>query len=1337
MNPCTVVVTCFHLGLFINSHATDWPTFAHDNQRTSVTDESLVPPLNLQWIYEAPARPAAGWSLPVNGYGARKNKSNVSFDDSHPAIIVGDTVYFSSSAENRVYAIDAGTGTIRWTFFTGAAPRLAPTYWNGNLYFGADDGRAYCLNARTGEAVWTFNAAPTPEQMLGYGRFSSVWPIRAGIMIEDGVAYFTAGLFPSEGVYLFAVNPSNGKLLWQKEVNQSSNPAGHESLAPQGYPLAGKDSIFITSRISPARFSKTDGRSIPFATPFPIVPRSHEYRFYNGGDYAQLWDGQQLVFGRACLLGYNPDEAWTNRYRKIERGQLVFNWFNARQTALKNDVAYFATDYHVLAIDRARLPAISRNECLEFEKLYKQLRVADRLEWMEEYDRIVAQHSENHPRAVELRQTSLRYGQRAWDEWLKASPAVFDKIRRQCRWMTPLEATESFILAGNVLYAGGENQLHALDASSGKLLWSEKTGSRVRALAAANGRLLVSTIDGNVRCYATTESPTQPVQVRTAQPADALPFPDDKRQHEARKLADQILSNHRFKRGYALIIGDDGRLADELARRTGLTIQLLVREEADLREIRTRIATTGRYGNRITAIVADSKQLPFAPYLFNLVVDRSDGSSVPPSEMLRVTRPLGGVAIKTSGKGDSTAFTALENLRATDAEVSLTNGIAIIRRGKLPGTRDWSHNYASPANTYSSEDTRVKGPFGILWYGEPGPRERIDRHATGPMPLIVNGILYTIGYDRVMAYDTYNGVKYWERHIPGATRLHLPIGTSNIAADPSGLFIVIGDTECWHLDALSGKTLNKFTAPKREDGSKPLWGWLARHEGMLFGSRGVSGKTRGKADQKHSDELFALNTTTGALQWQRRIGLVEHDGIAIGDDMMFYVDQVLSATEKERARQMIPQKNSAVPERRPVSRRGKPIEPDLRKLVALDMATGKPRWEIPFDASDITLDDNALLDGRSAVSCMVKDGMVVVHGTGSLGHPHREFLAGEFARRALYVFSSKDGSYRWGGRKGYRKRPIIVGDYVYAEPFAWNLKTGEPKTITNPLSGEPQAFDFHRGYIGCSHVLASGATLFGNKDGIGYCNLDSTEGFSSFNGLSLACGLNATPANGVFVAPEGRSGCTCSSSGIHTSVALYPRTFSRDWATGVAGGRAPVKSFPVKHAYINLGAPGYREDGQRRLWMPYPATGNDGMVGGWLPRYQHDASMFYHQSPDLVTVTGHELPWLFTSGYHGDKPLTFRLQEKGQPAAAYTVTLCFAELEDGVKTGERIFDVLLQGKPVLRQFDITATAGGPRRAITRKFRGVSVTESLTITLKSAANQAGGQPVLCAVAVERE
>ena len=73
------------------------------------------------------------------------------------------------------------------------AIRLAPTVAAEKVYFGSDDGRVYCLDAETGELVWTLRASPEEDWLLARGEMISRWPIRTGVLIDEGVAYFGAG----------------------------------------------------------------------------------------------------------------------------------------------------------------------------------------------------------------------------------------------------------------------------------------------------------------------------------------------------------------------------------------------------------------------------------------------------------------------------------------------------------------------------------------------------------------------------------------------------------------------------------------------------------------------------------------------------------------------------------------------------------------------------------------------------------------------------------------------------------------------------------------------------------------------------------------------------------------------------------------------------------------------------------------------------------------------------------------------------------------------------------------------------------------------------------------
>ena len=157
---------------------------------------------------------------------------------------------------------------------------------------------------------------------------------------------------------------------------------------------------------------------------------------------------------------------------------------------------------------------------------------------------------------------------------------------------------------------------------------------------------------------------------------------------------------------------------------------------------------------------------------------------------------------------------------------------------------------------------------------------------------------------------------------------------------------------------------------------------------------------------------------------------------------------------------------------------------------------------------------------------------------------------------------------------------------------------------------------------------------------------------------------------------------------------------------------------------------------QLQLWVPYPARDVEGLLGDWLPRYGHDRSMFYSRSVDWMPIAGTPIPWVYTSGYTHSKPLTFRLTEPDGPAADYTVRLHFAEPET-IGPGQRVFDVLLQGQPVLTAFDVVAEAGGPRRAVVEEFRHVAIDGDLVVELKPTDASPLSEPVLCGLEAVRE
>jgi outer membrane protein assembly factor BamB len=271
------------------ANAADWPTFRGDNGRTASTSEVIQLPLNPAWKYDSPAPPELAWS---SGEGrvleGKVLGHRVKFDDVFHPVIVAGKLYFGSTSDDQLHCIDMKSGETDWTFFSGGPIRLAPSVVDGRVYFGSDDGHVHCLDATNGKPVWQFRPGPQEDWLLARGEMISRWPIRTGVLVDDGVAFFGAGIFPHEDVFLYAVNANDGSVIW-KQDNLSSEDAGRNDLSPQGYLLASEDYLFVPSgRSLPAAFDRHTGKM--------VHKRTHSWRSTAGGvvggTKALLCDGQ-------------------------------------------------------------------------------------------------------------------------------------------------------------------------------------------------------------------------------------------------------------------------------------------------------------------------------------------------------------------------------------------------------------------------------------------------------------------------------------------------------------------------------------------------------------------------------------------------------------------------------------------------------------------------------------------------------------------------------------------------------------------------------------------------------------------------------------------------------------------------------------------------------------------------------------------------------------------------------------------------------------------------------------------------------------------------------------
>ncbi len=212
----------------VPSSVAGWPTYNRDLRRSGYTPETLKLPLAPGWTYQAMKPPAPAWPAPAKqDFWHNKDQlpARVTYDRAFHLISDGRRLIFASSAEDHVTCLDAHTAALQWRFTTEGPVRLAPTIDQGRVYFGSDDGFVYCLDLAQGKLLWKYRAAPSERRIPGNQRIISAWPVRSGVVVDQGQARFSAGLFPAQGTYQFAVDAEAGTLLAKGTLNFS----------PQGY----------------------------------------------------------------------------------------------------------------------------------------------------------------------------------------------------------------------------------------------------------------------------------------------------------------------------------------------------------------------------------------------------------------------------------------------------------------------------------------------------------------------------------------------------------------------------------------------------------------------------------------------------------------------------------------------------------------------------------------------------------------------------------------------------------------------------------------------------------------------------------------------------------------------------------------------------------------------------------------------------------------------------------------------------------------------------------------------------------------------------------------------
>jgi len=193
-----------------NISPNDWPAYRADNVRSARTEAAVPGEVGLLWRFTPKTR----------------------FEPT-PPVAAGGMVFIGGS-DGIVRVFDAATGEERWTAYTGGAILYPPAIADGRALVGSGDGWAYAFEAAAGRRLWRFRAAPTERRIRFYDSLLSTWPVACGVLVEEGVAYFAAGINNYDGTHVYALDAATGEIKWQNNTSGHLDRASRKGVSVQG-----------------------------------------------------------------------------------------------------------------------------------------------------------------------------------------------------------------------------------------------------------------------------------------------------------------------------------------------------------------------------------------------------------------------------------------------------------------------------------------------------------------------------------------------------------------------------------------------------------------------------------------------------------------------------------------------------------------------------------------------------------------------------------------------------------------------------------------------------------------------------------------------------------------------------------------------------------------------------------------------------------------------------------------------------------------------------------------------------------------------------------------------
>jgi len=474
---------------FIPHPSQDWPMYRYDAARSAYTKAPVDADVQEEWT--------------VN-IGARIT----------PPVSAGGMVFLAAVDRYTIHALDASNGRRLWTFTANGRIDSPPTFYQGRLIFGSADGWLYCLDAKDGRLAWRFRAAPEQRMLVNDGRIESAWPVHGSVLIENDTIYCLAGrsLFLDGGMHLSLLNPKTGELI-AAHCYDDIDPESGKSMqfANEGLKMVPSNSDLLVSDgqhiFLKAQKIGLDGRRIfPEKGGFSLSKSNQDgegtHLFSPPGFLDTDWHHRSYwLYGRAAGSGWG---GWMKPGKYVPAGRIMVVGPDQTVFGFGREPAFFA-----------------QSHILEYQLFSARGNSYERDEWK----RVFA-----HQKSKEASITNWKQNRALPIEKLSAVNFNWRKVNPPLLVRAMVGAHDTLFMAGppDVLdetklhgrllqpevIANLEQQQAAVDGKLGAILWalSCADGKKLAeyrldappvfdGMAAANGKLYISAIDGKLTCF--------------------------------------------------------------------------------------------------------------------------------------------------------------------------------------------------------------------------------------------------------------------------------------------------------------------------------------------------------------------------------------------------------------------------------------------------------------------------------------------------------------------------------------------------------------------------------------------------------------------------------------------------------------------------------------------------------------------------------------------------------------------------------------------------------------------------------------------------------------------